>query len=53
MTVAVSTSSWSNSTRFGAIWGAQRRTLKTFFLVFAVIEPSRMNKPAPRPLLSR
>jgi hypothetical protein len=63
MTVAVRTSSWSNSTRFGAIWGraashpqAQRRTLKTFLylvLVFAVIEPSRTNKPAPRPLLSR
>src|SRR2546430_13560411 len=33
---------------------AKRRTLRAFlYLVFAVIEPSRTNKPAPRPLLSR
>jgi hypothetical protein len=37
-------------------WGAQikRRTLRAFlYFVFAVIEPSRTNKPTPRPLLSR
>src|SRR6266487_347412 len=50
MTVAVGTSSWSNSTRFGAMGArtAKRRTLRAFlYLVFAVIEPSRTNKPAP------
>jgi hypothetical protein len=55
MTVAVGASSWSNSTRFGAV-GAHRKAshLRAFlYLVFAVIEPSRTNKPAPRPLLSR
>ena len=50
MTVAAGASSWSNSTRPGAMGTNPQDFL---YLVFAVIEPSRTNKPAARPLLSR
>jgi hypothetical protein len=45
---------WRSRLRRGPQHTTKRRSLRAFlYLVFAVIEPSRTNKPAPRPLLSR